>query len=281
MGEDFDYDVFLSFCSDDEGIARPMWEELSHGGLRVFWSEATLKERLGELWPDTIQSSLERSRHLLLIGTRSSMSSKWVTFEWQAFFNNYYKPGHRRLITALVGDYTVSQLPLLLRQLQAVRLDERGSLEAIIPLLGGTNVNELRNRLLQKEQENRFLHQRLQAMTSELSSVKQKLDSKERDGVRAGIVEPGTIQENLANTRASGHIPATWAAAPKIVETSLPGVLLMKPRFFEDLAVSSWKPTARTLWLPGYHGSVRAGQSFALFPWGAARIALSTPQTSS
>lgn len=136
MADDFDYDVFLSFSSDDEGVAKPMWEELSHSGLRVFWSEAALKQKLGESWPDTIQSSLERSRHLLLIATHSSMSSKWVTFEWQAFFNNYYKPGHRRLITALIGDYTVSRLPLLLRQLQAVRLDERGSLEGIIPILG-------------------------------------------------------------------------------------------------------------------------------------------------
>src|ERR1035441_4917055 len=64
LADGFDYDVFLSFSSDDEEIARPMWKELSHSGLRVFWSEAALKQKLGESWPDTIQSSLERSRHL-------------------------------------------------------------------------------------------------------------------------------------------------------------------------------------------------------------------------
>ena len=43
MGGTFDYDVFLSFSASDEGLVRPVWQELCLSGLRVFWSDATLK----------------------------------------------------------------------------------------------------------------------------------------------------------------------------------------------------------------------------------------------
>ena len=69
MEEVFDYDVFLSFASSDEEFARPIWQELCLSGLRVFWSDASLKQRLGEAWYESIQSSLVRSRHLIVIAS--------------------------------------------------------------------------------------------------------------------------------------------------------------------------------------------------------------------
>ena len=127
MDEVFDYDVFLSFASSDEAIARPVWQELCLSGLRVFWSDASLKQRLGEVWFETIESSLERSRHFVLLVSHTSMRSEWVKREYQAFHNHCFRAGSRRLIPALVGGYQAFQLPLFLRQLEAVPLDEARS----------------------------------------------------------------------------------------------------------------------------------------------------------
>ena len=123
MPDAYEYDVFLSFASADQELVRPIWQELSRSGLRVFWSDASLKERLGESWFDNIQSSLEKSRHFLLIASQSSMSSDWVKREYQAFFQHCYREGSRRLIPIVVGDFQVSQLPLFLKQVQAARFN--------------------------------------------------------------------------------------------------------------------------------------------------------------
>ena len=118
MPDVFEYDVFLSFSSVDEEVVKPIWQEMCLSGLRVFWSDATLKRNLGESWFETIQSSLERSRNFILISSSSSMSSEWVRREYVAFYNHCYKPGIRRLIPILISDYKVSQLPLFLRELE-------------------------------------------------------------------------------------------------------------------------------------------------------------------
>src|SRR5208337_552870 len=97
MEEMFDYDIFLSFAVADETIVRPIWQELCLSGLRVFWSDATLKQRLGESWFDNIESSLERSRHFVLVVSPSSMASEWVRREYKAFYNHCYQAGVRRL----------------------------------------------------------------------------------------------------------------------------------------------------------------------------------------
>jgi|SRR5215831_3861318 len=161
MSDAFDYDVFLCFAVRDEAIARPVWQELSKSGLRVFWSDATLKDKIGERWFDAIQSALERSRHFILIASKTSMKSEWVKREYEAFYSHCYKQGSRRLIPALTEDFSTADLPLLIRVLEATRLDEPDSLTRVIHLLGGTPLLEL------KEEKDRlqFKERRLLRLT--------------------------------------------------------------------------------------------------------------------
>ena len=44
MTDPFEYDVFVSFSSADEQLVKPIWQELCSNGLRVFWSDSTLKK---------------------------------------------------------------------------------------------------------------------------------------------------------------------------------------------------------------------------------------------
>jgi hypothetical protein len=172
----FDYDVFLSFASADEEIVRPVWQKLCFSGLRVFWSDATLKQNLGESWSTTIETALERSRHFLLMASHSAVSSNWVQREYSAFYNHCYQPGIRRLIPIAIRDFKVAQLPLFLRDLQSVRLDDANCLERIIELLGGEDIEQLKKRLAQKEDENHDLRAQLDRIQLELQDSKEAAD---------------------------------------------------------------------------------------------------------
>jgi hypothetical protein len=147
MPDHFEYDVFLSFAATDEQTVRPLWETLCASGLRVFWSDAALKKRLGESWFEIIQDSIPRSRHFLLVCTRASMSSIWVQREHKAFFNHCFQAGVRRLIPLMTEGYELADLPLFLRDLECCRLSSHDAIGEVIALLGGESIDELKKRL--------------------------------------------------------------------------------------------------------------------------------------
>lgn len=171
MNKIFEYDVFLSFSVADEEVARPIWQEMCLSGLRVFWSDASLKNKLGESWFEEIQSSLEKSRHFLLICSTSSMSSEWVKREYQAFFNHCYQRGKRRLVPLFIKGYRVSDLPLFLKDLESCRIEE---LKEITRVFGGSDIEELKRTLSIKEIENENLSLKIKNVESELVHYKQE-----------------------------------------------------------------------------------------------------------
>jgi biotin carboxyl carrier protein/FtsZ-binding cell division protein ZapB len=178
----FEYDVFLSFASSDEEIVKPIWQELSVSGLRVFWSDSALKKELGDSWFQAIESSLEKSRHMLLICSPSSMSSRWVQREYRAFLNHCHRPGVRRLIPLLVRDYNFNDLPLFLRELQTRKLGELDTLREIITVLGGVSIEELRNENESLRQKMELLQQSRLALEQEIRELKDKGQSEEIAG---------------------------------------------------------------------------------------------------
>jgi len=149
----FEYDVFLSFASGDEDIVRPVWQHLMLSGLRVFWSDATLRERVGISWFDVIQDALARSRHLVLVCTRASLESKWVKREYVAFFNHHFAQPTRRLVPLLTSGVSVSDLPLFLRELEAVSVVSPNALTSLVRALGGVDLDGLNRQLAQRDEE--------------------------------------------------------------------------------------------------------------------------------
>lgn len=157
MTDPFEYDVFLSFSSADEAIAKPIWQELCSNGLRVFWSNSTLKKEVGNSWFDIIEKSLERSKHMLLICSENSMNSKWVQIEYKAFYDQCYSANTRRLIPVLAHGFKPNNLPLFLRGLQVGNIDDRQFVQDIIPILGGVNFEKLQYELQSLKEEKRSL----------------------------------------------------------------------------------------------------------------------------
>lgn len=179
MPDVFEYDVFLSFASADEKIVKPIWQDLCQSGLRVFWSPSTLKAEVGNSWFDLIQSSLEKSRHLLLVCSRASMASDWVKREYSAFLSHCHKPRSRLLVPLLVQGYKSSDLPLFIKNLEAWELG-RGPLTDLIAQLGGVDIEKLRseNQSLKRNVDTLVLEKL--SLEDEVKRLSEQLESRDR-----------------------------------------------------------------------------------------------------
>lgn len=88
-----DYDVFLCFKStdkkaatEDRYISRKIFDELTKRGFRVFFSEVTLKNKLGSDYEPIIYKALSTARVMLLICTDENyLGAPFVRNEWSRF----------------------------------------------------------------------------------------------------------------------------------------------------------------------------------------------------
>jgi ferredoxin len=179
MKDIFEYDVFLSFASSDEEFVKPIWQELSLSGLRVFWSDESLKKDIGQSFFTTIQDALTHSRHFILICTSSSMGSNWVREEYETFFSQCYIPSgrERRLVLFSGKNFDRSTLPTLLKNIQFC-----DSVKEIITTIGGMNIQALIN-------ENNIQKQQLSIAYNEITELKTLLaeSGKEKASLQEGL----------------------------------------------------------------------------------------------
>lgn len=187
MADPFEYDVFLSFSSADEEIVKPIWQELCSNGLRVFWSDSTLKKEVGNSWFEVIEKSLERSRHMLLVCSDNSMGSKWVKREYRAFFDYCYSPSSRRLIPLLTREFPPKNLPLFLRELQVGKISDSNFIQEIIPILGGVNIERL-------QQELKSLQEQVNLLSTEKELLRKNVKT-ESNRVNTLIKENKSLKE--------------------------------------------------------------------------------------
>ena len=79
MGDDFQFDVFLSHSAKDKAVVRPLAERLRQDGLKVWFDEWVLKP--GDNIPAKIDEGLEHSRKLVLCMSANAFGSDWAQLE--------------------------------------------------------------------------------------------------------------------------------------------------------------------------------------------------------
>lgn len=89
-----DFDVFISFkaknsdgtVTEDSVIARRIYDELTKRGIKTFFSEITLKGRIGDEYEPIIYRALFSCKFFILIATsEENINSVWVKNEWTRF----------------------------------------------------------------------------------------------------------------------------------------------------------------------------------------------------
>ncbi|WP_371566218.1 toll/interleukin-1 receptor domain-containing protein [Streptomyces canus] len=73
--------VFLSYSRQDTSSAERLKLDLSVRGVDI-WSDTDL--RAGDPWERVISNAMERAQIVLVLISRSSIKSNWVTAEWHS-----------------------------------------------------------------------------------------------------------------------------------------------------------------------------------------------------
>jgi small GTP-binding protein len=81
--EEFQYDVFLSYSSNDKKVVLELAERLKRDGLRVWFDAWEIKP--GDSIPAKIENGLELSRALLLCMSANAFGSDWAQLESGTF----------------------------------------------------------------------------------------------------------------------------------------------------------------------------------------------------
>jgi len=114
------FDVFLSYSRRDEARVAAVQEALEREGLRVWRDKPEIQA--GESFISEIEAGLSQSRCVVLFVSQDALGSTWVLREW-----NVALTLPMRIIPVRLDD---SELPLMLRPVEAVDLRDPGLLEA-------------------------------------------------------------------------------------------------------------------------------------------------------
>lgn len=119
-GKNKDYQVFISFKSQDAEIADALFDYLKEKKLNVFSSNKSL-EMMGEsAYAQAIDLALEASLFLIVVSSKSEyFNTGWVQFEWRTFINEIHsgRKVNGQAYT-LTSGISVNEIPIALRQYQ-------------------------------------------------------------------------------------------------------------------------------------------------------------------
>jgi hypothetical protein len=90
------YDVFISYASENRGWAEKLETDLVKGNRRVFRDQTRLQA--GGRWEAQLQQSLDQSQYLVVLWTNQAQSSNWVHKELARFERHTEVDPRRRLI---------------------------------------------------------------------------------------------------------------------------------------------------------------------------------------
>jgi len=105
MSDKFDYDVFISYSSQDQPVVLELATRLKRDGLLVWLDEWEIKP--GDMIGLKIQRGLERSRTLLMVMSQAYFASEWGTLEHHTLLFRDPTNAQRRFIPLLTEDCRV------------------------------------------------------------------------------------------------------------------------------------------------------------------------------
>jgi hypothetical protein len=91
------YPIFISYAHKDYHVANTIFHEISDAKLGVWFDQQRLN--VGERWNDEIKTALDEARTIVVVVTKASNASLYVTYEW-----SYAMGQGKRIIGVLKED---------------------------------------------------------------------------------------------------------------------------------------------------------------------------------
>ena len=187
LEDEEEYDVFISFKStDDNGrptrdrqIARTIYDELKKRGIKTFYSEVTLKNRIGEDYEPIIYKALYSCKFFILVATsEENLNAAWVKNEWSRFRDRVQDESLINAGCAVFDNLNVNELPPFLRG-QGISLAKypAGGYEVEIAdglaaRFGLTNKNEEAEEIKRQIEEQKKFQKELEKRLKQVQSSK-------------------------------------------------------------------------------------------------------------
>ncbi len=114
-------DVFISFSSQDEPLARFVQEHLMASGISVFVAPVSLKP--GQQWSAEILKALRSSTWVIFLASRGACASPWVQQELGAAI------GMQKRLVPIVWDMPPEELPGWAAHHQAINMAGSSSID--------------------------------------------------------------------------------------------------------------------------------------------------------
>ncbi|HML60748.1 MAG TPA: SUMF1/EgtB/PvdO family nonheme iron enzyme [Solidesulfovibrio sp.] len=131
------FDVFISFKSEDEKYARKVYDFLKHHGFMPFFSTLSVSYVGDSQYLKSIADAIDQCRHMIVVASEPEhIRSPWVEYEWGIFIarrNDRKTDGN--LLTVLAGDMRIADLPNVLLPFQSLPLSDAG-LQELLQYLG-------------------------------------------------------------------------------------------------------------------------------------------------
>lgn len=121
------YDIFLSYATDDKDEARQISTFLAKKKLKVFISEKDIQPDFK--WENQIRDALKNSGLVCILATPNSLKSEWVISEWAVAWANDIH------ILPILLRCSVSDLPNRLKNSQAIHFHEMSKIVEFVKMI--------------------------------------------------------------------------------------------------------------------------------------------------
>src|SRR4051812_44296133 len=115
------WDIFISYATEDIADARWMRAGLARHGWRCFIAGDDLHHEVGSAqWSNGVDRILDQALVVVLLVTPEALTSRWVEYEWRSIHDDILRNQPGMLIPICVRGPDPDHLPRALRRYQAV-----------------------------------------------------------------------------------------------------------------------------------------------------------------
>ena len=128
-----EWDVFISYSSEDADVILEIVGDLGSRGIRYWWDKEQVEP--GDDFHDKIVDGLRRSRYVMPCFSRSQAKSGWVRAEYKSILNEVIAGRTKQKVIPLILDDFDGEIPLLMKNYRSERHSDAAGYKRVLDVL--------------------------------------------------------------------------------------------------------------------------------------------------